>query len=479
MMSERFDPLPSDLREARRYLARGSDEDLSAFAQRQIRARQRVYQLLEFYGRCPCHLSRVHLLTSSSVAIARFCGVSASFNALGDAIMPVDHDGVIRTPAWQTYQRACQDGRPWAVRDELWIEAHVQDWQTLREARLDEAFFMEAELHPGDPNWKLLKRHLEITLGARQFDHWAAEGHAPYETAIAKSIGLAAWRIVTRGWRLMRRYAWEMMRGLLVGPGRAERPIVGYRRCAWTLLCSALTAWSALRVYRRGVRVGKRGRFSIEGNWPLLQEVMGEEISLVHPLIVSFYANPGRFDARASLQVNTIPLMFYSRLSALLLGQGLYESDQQEIDCRLRVFRRDDGSMHFVRELYCGDALRVFDSDFVLREVFGQKTLVEVFSDINIDVVLDVEPRSDQRVAVVGRDIFWRGIRLPRIGLKIEFVSKVFDDEGGRQRIEVVGSLRMLPRTAVGRFFMYKVLRRPKDLGSIRYMLTDQRDGPP
>jgi hypothetical protein len=84
-----------------------------------------------------------------------------------------------------------------------------------------------------------------------------------------------------------------------------------------------------------------------------------------------------------------------------------------------------------------------------------------------------VEPRSEGGAAVVGRDIYWRGIRLPRTALKIEFVSRVLlEEEPGRQRIEVVGSLRMQPQTRWGRFLMHTLLRRPEDLGSIHYVLT-------
>ena len=83
----------ADLKEAGRYLPKGAQEDLEAFARRQICARSRLAGLLKFYGQNPCRMARLHLLTASSVAIARCCGFSESFNAFGEAIMPVDEAG--------------------------------------------------------------------------------------------------------------------------------------------------------------------------------------------------------------------------------------------------------------------------------------------------------------------------------------------------------------------------------------------------
>jgi hypothetical protein len=124
--------------------------------------------------------------------------------------------------------------------------------------------------------------------------------------------------------------------------------------------------------------------------------------------------------------------------------------------------------MHFVRELYCGSMLRVFDSDFILRDVGGRPSLVESFRDIGVEVVLDAEVRPGGGVAVVGRDVYWRGVRLPRTALRVEFVSRVRPEADG-DSIEIVGRLDMAPRTAAGRFLMHGLLRRPRELGRIRY----------
>src|SRR5262249_51958922 len=105
------DPLPltdADLRDARRYLRRGSRAEREAFARRQLAPRDRLTRLLAFYGRCPCRLARVHLLTSASVVVGRLCGYSETFNALGDFIMPVDASGEVRSAAWAGYRDACR-----------------------------------------------------------------------------------------------------------------------------------------------------------------------------------------------------------------------------------------------------------------------------------------------------------------------------------------------------------------------------------
>jgi hypothetical protein len=461
-----------DLREARHYLPRAAAEaELRAFTRRQFSARERLARLLRFYGSHPCRMARIHLLTASSVVIGRSCGFSDSFNALGEAIMPVDDAGRPRSVAWDQYQKACVSGRSWTLRDELWLEAHAQDWKALRQAGLDLAFFADAARHAGEPAWQLLQRHAEMTVGTRQFDHLARGGLIPHETAISFSIGLALRHAAERGWPVIRHYLAETMRALLGRDSERSAELPSYRRTALVVFRSFLTAWGAWKVYRRGLRIKNRGVSCPEGDWPLLETLLGDSVQHVHPLIVKFYSNPGRFTGSAFLEVRTLPLMLYSRLAALLLGQGLYEDQTAAIPARLRVFRRRDGSMHFVRELDCAPSLRVFDSDFVLRSVAGTQMLVEVFADIGVEVVLAVEHRPGGGVAVVGKDIYWHGIRLPRTALRIEFTSRVVQDADGSERIEVVGRLTMDPQTALGRFIMHKVFRRPRDLGSITYLL--------
>jgi hypothetical protein len=148
----------------------------------------------------------------------------------------------------------------------------------------------------------------------------------------------------------------------------------------------------------------------------------------------------------------------------------MYETTREEIDARFRVFRRADGSMHFIRELYCGDALRVFDSDFVIREVQGRRALFEVFVDNGIDVEMDVQPSGEGGLVIKSRSIYMRGLRLPSTGLQIEFHSEVTEDSEHRERLNIDGHLLMRPRTSFGRFVAQRLLMRPEQLGCIHYV---------
>lgn len=264
-------------------------------------------------------------------------------------------------------------------------------------------------------------------------------------------------------------YAWETTRALFSVRGEGPRQLVGYRRTALELMRYSVTAWTTSRVFRRGARARERGRRAGEEGWPLLEEALGEQVSEVHPMIVSFYTNPERFRVKARLELHTIPARLWSWLATLIIGQGMYETDREEIDARFRVFRRADGSMHFIRELYCGDALRVFDSDFVVREIHGRRALFEVFVDNGIAVEMDVQPASEGGLIIKSRNIYMRGLRLPSTGLQIEFRSQVTIDSERRESLHIDGHLLMRPRTSLGRFVVRRVLGRPEQLGCIHY----------
>jgi hypothetical protein len=240
-----FEVLPSDLREAGHYLPRAIEAEHEAFAQRQLSARARLARLLRFYGSHPCRMARIHLLTASSVVIGRFCGFSDTFNALGDAIMPVDEDGRPRSAAWEVYVKACASGSPWTLRDELWLEAHANDWKALHYAGLDAAFFADAARHVDDPAWQLLQRHAEMTVGTRQFDHLAWGGVVPHETTISSSLGLALRQAVSRGWPVIGRYVVETTRALVGRTSGARPGLPSYRRTGLVVLGSSPTAWGA------------------------------------------------------------------------------------------------------------------------------------------------------------------------------------------------------------------------------------------
>jgi hypothetical protein len=218
-----------------------------------------------------------------------------------------------------------------------------------------------------------------------------------------------------------------------------------------------------MRARERGAEAGDEG-------WPLIPEVLGESTGLVDPLIVSFYSNPSRFDVKATIELDTVPARFWSRAATLLVGQGLYETGLSDMDARFRVFRRADGSMHFVRELYSGATRRVFDSDFVVRNFRGRPTFFEVFVDLGVDVEMEVKPLGDGGLSIRGANIYWRGIRLPSTALKVEFVSRLVHPAGERPSIRIEGNLLMQPDTRLGKFVMHGLFRRPERLGRIRYI---------
>jgi hypothetical protein len=473
--------LQSDIEDARCYLPKGSEAEWRAFALRQLRARKRLTLMREFYRENPCRLARLQLLAGCAIALGRFAGFSKSFDELGEAFMPVDRQGRPLTNEWQLYVEVCAAHRPLEVREEFWLAAHMKDLQTARQARLDEAFDEEMREHKNEPTWRLLKQHMEVTVGARLMDHAALNGALAYETAFGESLVVTVKRLFTTGWTLLGCYAYETARALLGFERHLHKDLISYRRTAFELMRYSINVWSASRVFRRGVRERERGRLQSEDGWPLLKDVLGERINEIHPMIVDFYTNPSRYEVKASLELKTLPAKVWSRVATLIVGQGLYESDEREIEARFRVFRRRDGSMHFVRELYCGGVLRVFDSDFIVREIKGEPRLFEVFVDLKVDVEMDVKPMPDGGLSIRGKNIYLRGVRLPATGVQVEFQSRVVangkNGQRGEQQLNIDGHLMMQPRTRPGRFFAYKILRRPEQLACIHYVATPLPNG--
>jgi hypothetical protein len=435
-------PAPAALSEAQRYLGAAARRDLAAFAVRQLEARVRLRRLTGFYRENGCRMSRVHLLTCCAVVLGRFCGISAAFARIGEALMPVGPDGRLRTQAWRDYARACRLGRPPEIRDELWIAAHLRDMEAVREAGLLAAFERELREHPEDPVWRLLHQHMEFTLDARLCDGPALSGAVAGETVIAQGLARGLGRLLRAGWRLIGRLAWETLRAL-AWPEEESPGAISTRRAALGLCGYTLIAWTAASVYRRGVRALHRGRTAGEDEaWPLLAQVMGDEVREVHPWVVDFYSNPARFPVTAWLELNTVGSRVISFLATRLLGQGLYETGRGPLPARFRVYRREDGSMHFVRELYCGAALRVFDSDFVVRERGGRRTLHEVFPECGVDIEMEVRRLPGGGLSIRNRQIRVHGLRLPRLPLEVDFRSQVRPGPGGRAALEVDGHLR-------------------------------------
>ena len=454
-----------NLAEARRYLPNGNDEDLRLFAERQRRARLRLTRLRLFYGENHCRMTRLHLLAAAAIALGRFCGVSKVFDEIGESLMPIDAHDKPRNEDWKNYVEACRKNMPPEICEELWLTAHFKDIETVQQNGLEIKFAAEAERYRNEPIWQYLKQHLEVTLGVRMMDQSAVAGLISHETAITESIFQTVVKLSTACRRLVGLYAKESARAVFDFSGKPQENILTYRRTAFELARYFFLSFGVSKVLRQGVRSRERGRVATEENWNLLELTLGEKIDQINPLIREFYANPSRFDVTATLKLETLPARFWAHSLTLLLGQGLYERDLHEIPARFRIYRRKDGSMHFVRELYCDGKYRVFDADFVVRK----NTLYEVFVDLKVAIEMHVEPFNGDGLSIKNRRVLFHGIALPNVGLTVDFQSRVEKDFQGKEILKVDGLLTMNPQTKLGAFLAYKILRRPKNLGSIHY----------
>src|SRR5947209_448864 len=185
----------ADLQDATRFLLGASDAAKAEFTLRQLRARGRTTHLLEFYRLFPCRMARLHLLASCAVTLGRLCGYSKEFDEMGEYFMPIAGDGTARTPEWNAYIQSCKAGRPPATRDERWIAAHMNDMKIVQAHGLDQQFYRKAAEHSRDPMWRMVQRHMEVTLGSRLMDSAALSGDIAWETAIAYSLGLGFKRL--------------------------------------------------------------------------------------------------------------------------------------------------------------------------------------------------------------------------------------------------------------------------------------------
>jgi hypothetical protein len=472
-----LDPLPAELADARAHLGEGSDDEVAAFARRQGAAMARYAALEKFYAANSCRMAVLHSLGGGVAVLSRFPGASAAFERIGALLQPIDAEGRPRDARWKVYARACELGRALEVRDELWIAAHVVDLQQVRREGLEAAFEREAARHPERPVWRLMKNHFAFTLGTRQSDESAAAGAIALETAMSNAIGSSVSRMLRDGgWTFAR----TLVLGLVAFFSWAEvRPgAPSYRRIALAVLRHAVSALAIVGVWRKGLREAGRGESGAAAQWPILAQTLGDRVGEVHPLVVGFYNNPARYDVRCTLDLYTAPARFWSWMLTMVAGQGLYEAGTRTYEARIRTYRRADGSMHFVREIDTGRALRVFDSDFLVREHRGVPTLFERFAEANLEYELTVTPLGPGLgVSIRGRNLYWRGLHLPTIGLEVEFRSSVEETpEGAVLRLE--GLLAQRPRTAFGRFLAYRVLRRPELLGCIRYVAVPRAAAP-
>lgn len=457
-----------NLAEATRYLPNANDLEQKEFAERQYKARLRFANLKSFYAKNYCRMTRLHLLAASAIALGRFCGVSKVFDEIGESLMPIDTDGKAKTESWQKFIDACENKMPLEVREELWLTAHFEDIETVRKLNLEEKFYEESKTRKDEPIWQLLQQHLEVTLGVRIMDRSAMAGLIPHETAIADSLSLTVKRLFTAGLTLVGRYTKESVRAVFDRSSNTPKELQTYRRTSFAMMRYFLLSLSVSKLFRQGLRTRERGRVASTENWNLLEMSLGEKVADIHPLINEFYSNPSRFDVIATLKLETLPAKFWSRFLTTLIGQGLYESDLKEIPTRFRIFQREDGSMHFIRELYCDGKFRVFDSDFVVEN--GK--LYEVFKDLNAAVEMKVSPIENRGLSIEGKDFLFYGRKMPSIGLNVEFKSHAVADG----KLNIDGHLSMKPKTQIGQFFAFKVLRRPKDLGSIHYVATRRED---
>ena len=449
-----------NLQEAKKYLPNANESAREAFAERQFRARRRFAVLKNFYARNYCRMTRLHLLASGAVTLGRFAGFSETFDRMGEFFMPLDRENRPRTDEWRTYIEACEKNLPIEVREELWLAAHFKDLQNVRENGLYAKFEGESAQNKNDPVWQLLQQHMDVSLGVRLLDNSAISGLLPYETAIADSLVLTVKKLFTAASRLVFLYSRESARAILSLTEKTPDNLYSYRRTALEMTRYFLLSFSVSKIFRRGLRERDRGRRAETENWSLLEIVLGEKVSEIHPLIREFYGNPSRFDVTATLKLETLPARIWSRLLTLLFGQGLFETNLEEIPARFRIFERRDGSMHFVRELYCDGKYRVFDSDFIVKN----DKLYEVFSDLKASVEMHVAPTGNGGLSIQSRSFLFHGRRLPSIGLTVEFQSKVENEV-----LKIDGKLMMKPQTKYGKFFAHKILRRPRDLGSIHY----------
>lgn len=451
-----------DLREAERYLPNARKDALENFAKRQHRSRVRFTILKDFYTRNHCRMTRLHLLATCAVTLGRFAGFSKTFDEMGEHFLPLNLDNQPRTIEWQEFVKACDENLPIEVRDELWLAAHFKDLQDVRASGLYAAFEVEAEQHKNEPIWQLLQQHMDVALGVRLMDHSAISGILPYETAIAHSLTLTVKKLVFAASKLVFLYSKESARAILNVFEKTPKDLISYRRTAFDMMRYFLLSFTVSKIFRQGVRSQERGRIAVDGNWSLLEMAMDAEVEKINPMIRQFYANPSRFDVTATLKLETLPARFWSRFLTFIFGQGLYETDLEEIPARLRIFERKDGSMHFIRELYCNGKYRIFDSDFVVQN--GK--LYEVFTDLNASVEMNVEPIADGGLIIQSKNFLFHGKKMPSIGLTVEFKSRVEDDD---KTMKIDGQLLMKPKTKFGEFFAHKILRRPTNLGSIHY----------
>lgn len=456
---------PTERAEALRYVP---EEEVSAFASRQRAARLRSALMDAFYLRYPCRMGVLHRLAAAGIAVARFSGVSEVYDAIGQRLMPIDVDQRPRTELWAAYVRAFEEGRPADYREERWLEAHLSDMEQVRAEGWVERFEDEHRAHRDDPMWWALREHMSVTLGTRVQDAEALAGEIPLETAMATSLGRVVRRLVSTGFRVVRIYAGAAARAMLRrGPWvPPHAPSDGRLVCS--LVRATLNIAQVRRIWRLGVRRHARGAERAGAAWslePSLGRVLDADLERLDPRVRRLFAAMHRFEMTASVHLYHRLGRGLAWLATLLVGQGMYEEELAQVPARFRLFRRDDGSLHFVREFWCDEEIRVFDSDFVVREVDGVATLLEVFTDLGVAARMRTEVSQAGALSMTIVGLFVAGIPVRPGPIEVCFVTEPGEGDG----VHVRGVLDVRPRSRLGRWWWHRVMGIPERVGEIRY----------
>lgn len=460
-------PREVELADAARFGLSG--DDARAFALRQRSARLRVALLDAFYARFPCRMGALHQLATTGIAVARFAALSATYDAIGDRLLPVDRDGRPRHAGWAHYAEACEQALPPDIREERWLAAHLADMEQVKAEGWMARFAEERAGHRADPTWRLLAEHMDVTLGTRVADGEALAGRIALETAIATSLGQVVRRQVTTGARLVRTYVGAAVRATLWSR-TPDDGLPSDRGLVARLVAATVRVLAIRHVWRLGERYRTRGAARGSTSWslvPSLDQVLGPSTARMAPAVRRLFDEMHAFRMEASVHLYHRLGWWAAYAGSVLVGQGMYEQHLAAVDARFRLFRREDGSLHFVREFWCDDAVRVFDSDFVVREVDGAPTILEIFQDLGVAARMRTEVLDDGGVAMTVVGLFLRGIPTGTGPFHVCFETRPV--AGAPERVDVAGVLDLRPRNAFERWWFHRVWGLPARLGEIRY----------
>ena len=305
-------------------------------------------------------------------------------------------------------------------------------------------------------------------LGSRVQDRDALAGRMALETAIASSLTAVVRRNVATGAALVRLYVGAAVHATLFGGPKVERPLPSDRKLVWGLCLATARVVLIGHVWRIGVRRRSRGAEKPGSAWSMLgslRETMGDDVDRVDPAVARFFDAMDAFDVKADVHLFHRVGRVAAWAGTLLVGQGMYEEHLEKVAARFRLFRRDDGSLHFVREFWCADEVRVFDSDFVVRDVDGKRTILEVFTDLGIAARMRTVILEDGGVSMTVCGLFWRGVSTSPGPFRVCFETRPGTDGG----VDVVGALDLVPRNRLEAAWLHRVLGLPARVGDIRY----------